>query len=641
MGARARRRWRRGALGLLLLAVLAAPLLTAEPVEPLPHFTEHNPASIAHAGAQGHAPANTIEAFALALDLGADTLEMDLQLTADGEVVAHHDGTVDRETDGTGAIRDLTLDELAELDAGYGFTDADGGHPWRGRGVSIPTLEEVFEAFPGTFMVLELKTDGGPDLVAAVAERVRAHDRADDVVIASFDLAFIEEARQRLPEVATTMPEDEAGTFHILQALGLHRWWSPPGQLLQVPEFHDGVHVATHRFFTAAAELGVHTHVWTVNDREDLHRHLAAGADGIITDYPERVVEVAAEREVGARRDGVDLGSVGATAWLQERTGWLTPLMRAVTFLGDEDFYVLGFPVLYWAVSRRVGLRVGVMLLLSAGLNEAAKLAGRTPRPTFLDPSLGVVEETTLGAPSGHAQNGLVVWGVLAAELRRRWVWVAALVLIALLGLSRIHLGVHYPVDLVVGWALGGLLLLGYLRWREPLTAWLESRSARAKIGASLAGSLALVVLAIAARLAFLDWQPPTSWIGIDAGRWPMGLSHAVTPAGALFGLGVGTVWLASAGGFRVDGPLWQRALRCLVGLAGVLALWQGLGALFPGGEDPVALAYRWLRYTAVGVWITGLAPLLFVRLGLAEPERSMLAEDAAVTGQAGVHERE
>ena len=640
MGARARRRWPRGALGLLLLAVLAAPLLTAEPAEPLPHFTEHTPASIAHAGAQGHAPANTIEAFALALELGADTLEMDLQLTADGEVVVHHDGTVDRETDGAGAIRDLSLDELADLDAGYGFTDADGGHPWRGRGVAIPTLEEVFEAFPGTFMVLELKTDGGPDLVAAVAERVREHDRADDVAIASFDLAYVEEARERLPGVATTMPEDEARDFHVRQALGLHRWWSPPGELLQVPEFHDGVHVATHRFFAAADELGLHTHVWTVNDREELHRHLAAGAHGIITDYPERVVEVAAEREARARRDGVDLGDVAATTWLQERTGWLTPLMRAVTFLGDEDFYVLGFPLLYWAVSRRMGLRIGVMLLLSAGLNEAAKLAGRTPRPTFLDPSLGAVEETTLGAPSGHAQNGLVVWGVLAAELQRRWAWVAALVLVVLLGLSRIHLGVHYPVDLAVGWAVGGALLLGYLRWRQPVESWLISRTPAARVGVAFAASLGLVALAVAARLAFLDWQPPTSWIGIDAERWPMGLSHAVTPAGALFGLGVGTVWLASAGGFRVDGPLWQRALRCLVGLAGVLALWQGLGALFPGGEDPVALAYRWLRYTAVGAWITGLAPLLFVRLGLAEPERAVPAQGPDTTGAAAIHPR-
>lgn len=327
----------------------------------------------------------------------------------------------------------------------------------------------------------------------------------------------------------------------------------------------------------------------------------------------------------------VGRGGVALTTWLQDHAGWLTPAMRAVTFLGDEAFAVLGFPLLYWAVSRRLALRVGVVLLLSTGLNEAAKLAGHTPRPPFLDPSLGLAEETTFGAPSGHAQHGLVVWGALAAELRRRWAWVAALALAALLGLSRLHLGVHYPGDLAAGWALGAALLLGYVRWRAAVASWLASRSPQATVALALAASLGLVALAVAARLSVPDWQPPASWVGVDAEHWPMSLSHAVTPAGALFGIGLGSVWLASKGGFRVDGPLWQRALRYLVGLAGVLALWQGLGALLPDGQEPVALACRWLRYAAVGAWVGGVAPLLFVRLGLADPAPDGGGERAAV----------
>ncbi len=617
-----RRGWPTVVLVIAALAVLAAPLLTADPVEPIGHFADHRPANIAHAGAQGDAPANTIEAFDLALELGADTLEMDLQLTADDEVVVHHDGTVDRQTDGSGAIIDLTVAELGELDAGHGFED-DGAHPFRGKGITIPTLEEVFAAFPETFMVLELKTDGGSDLVEAVTQRVRAHGREDTVVVASFDLAFIEEARDRLPEVPTTMPEDEARAFHIRQALGLHRWWQPPGELLQVPEVHDGLHVATHRFFAAADEIGVDTHVWTVNERDDMHRHLAAGAHGILTDHPDRMVEVADARARGESLAGVDRGDVALTEWSQDTLDWLTPGMRAVTFLGDEDFYVLGFPLLYWAVSRRVGLRVGVVLLLSAGLNEAGKIASRTPRPSMLDPGLGLVTETTPGIPSGHAQNGVVFWGALAAELSRRWAWGVALVLVALLSFSRVHLGVHYPVDLLAGWAVGAALLLGYIRLREPVEAWLAARSPQAHVWLAFAASLGVVALAAAARVAFLDWQPPPEWIGVDAGNWPVAVSHAVTPAGALFGLGVGTVLLRARGGFHVTGPVWQRTVRCLVGLIGVVVLWQGLGVLFPGGEDPIALAYRWLRYAAVGAWITGLAPLLFVRLGLADSERA------------------
>ena len=617
----ARRRPLRVALGLLALAIVAAPLLTQDALKPIEHFAENRPANIAHGGAAGHAPANTLEAFTRALELGADTLEMDLQLTADGQVVVHHDGTVDRQTDGSGALADLTLDEIRDLDAGFAFVDDDGTHPFRGAGITIPTLEEVFDAFPDAFMVLEMKTDGGQDIVAAVTERVRDQGREDTIVLASFDLDYIEEARRRLPDVATTMPEGEARAYHVRQVVGLHRWWSPPGELLQVPEHHDGLHVATHRFFTGADEIGVDAHVWTVNERDDMRRLLAAGAHGIITDYPDRMAAVIDERDSGQALPDADRGDVALVEWLQDRLGWLTPVMRAITFIGDEDFYVLGFPLVYWAVSRRVGVRLGVMLLLSASLNEAGKIAGRTPRPSFVDPGLGLVSETTPGIPSGHAQNGVVVWGVLASEVRRRWAWGVALVLIVLLALSRVHLGVHYPVDLLVGWAVGMVLLLGYLRLCGPAEAWLAQRRPAVQVWLSLALSLGLVALAVAGRLLFLDWQPPVEWVGIDPEGWPVGISHTVTPAGALFGVGVGTALLRIYGGFSAAGPLWQRTVRCLVGLVGVMVLWQGLGLVFPSGEDAIALTYRWLRYAAVGAWITGVAPLLFVRLGLAPRE--------------------
>ncbi|WP_290649940.1 glycerophosphodiester phosphodiesterase family protein [Aquisalimonas sp.] len=605
-------------LGVSAIGLLAAPLLTTEPLERVNHFAEHRPANIAHAGAQGHAPPNTLEAFQLAVDLGADTLEMDLQLSADNEVVVHHDGTVGRQTDGAGAIREMTVDELRELDAGYAFTDEDGTHPYRGEGVRIPTLEEVFEAFPEQHMVLEMKREGGTGTPAAVTDRVRAHGREDRVILASFELDFVREARERLPGVLTAMSVAEVRQFHMLQLFGLHRWWQPPGEFLQIPEFYAGIHVTSHRFLSAADEIGVDTHVWTVNDPDTMRRLLAAGAHGIITDHTERMVEVTAERAAGAPHPEADSGNVALTVWLQDRLGWLTPAMAAITFLGHQEFYVVAFPLLYWAVSRRVGLRVGVLLLVSAGINEAGKLAGRTPRPSFVVPELGAVSEHTFGIPSGHAQHGLVVWGALAAEVRRHWAWVAALVLVLLLSASRIHLGVHYPADVLAGWAVGGALLIAYLRWRNPVEAWLATRRPMQLVGLALAASVALIALAAGARVVFLDWQPPATWVGIGPDTWPIGLSHAVTPAGALFGLGAGVALLRAYGGFDAGGPLWQRALRCLFGLVGVVLLWQGLGALFPAGEDPIALAYRWVRYAAVGVWVGGGAPLAFVRLGLA-----------------------
>lgn len=288
---RPRRRWPRVALALLLALAAVAWVAQTPPGERLPHFAEHTPSVIAHAGAQGHAPPNTIEAFEAALELGADTLEMDLQRSADGHVVVIHDGTVDGTTDGSGRVADLTLAELRELDAGWAFEGPGGDFPHRGRGVRIPTLGEVFETFPDTFMVLEMKTDGGEEIVEAVAETVAAHGREDSVVVASFDLEYLRRFRALLPDVPTNMAEDEVRTFHVLHLLGLHRWWRPPGEFFQVPEYHEDTHVVTERFVRAADRLGIDVQVWTVNEPGDIQRLLGTGAHGIMTDYPERVAE--------------------------------------------------------------------------------------------------------------------------------------------------------------------------------------------------------------------------------------------------------------------------------------------------------------------------------------------------------------
>lgn len=286
-------RWswpRRAVVVLAVLGVLAW-AAQAPPLERIDHLAAHTPNVIAHAGAQGHAPENTMPAFELALELGADTLELDLQRTADGEVVALHDGTVDRTTDGTGAVAELTLAEIKELDAGWGFAGPGGDYPFRGQGVEIPTLEEVFEAFSDTFLIVELKTDSGPEIVDAVAERIEAYDRHDSIVVASFSLDYLRPFRERMPGVATNMAEDEVRTFYVLHRLGLHRWWRPPGQLFQVPEYHDDTHVVTRRFVRAASQRGVDVQVWTVNEPADLRRMLDVGVHGIITDFPDRLVE--------------------------------------------------------------------------------------------------------------------------------------------------------------------------------------------------------------------------------------------------------------------------------------------------------------------------------------------------------------
>jgi glycerophosphoryl diester phosphodiesterase/membrane-associated phospholipid phosphatase len=616
-----------GLLGVLALAL--GFLAQSPPRDRVDHFVEHRPSIIAHGGAQGHAPPNTIEAFAVALEMGADTLEMDTQITADGHVVLHHDGTVDRQTDGTGAIAELTLAEVRELDAGHGFIGEDGTD-WTGRGTQIPTLDEVFAAFPDAFLVVELKLDGGSEIVEAVAQEIEAAGVEERVVVASFGLDEIQRFRERMPGIPTSMPEGEARAFYTRQLVGAHRWWSPPAELLQVPEHHEGRHVVTERFVAAANRLGIDVHVWTVNEPEDMRRLLGLGVHGIITDYPDRLAAVIAELpdpvdaidppdEVG----GLHEAGLAVIGWSQDRLDVLTPLALAVTHLGDAEFYLLVFPLLYWSVSRRLGLRMGIILLLSASSNAIGKLGTATPRPFFLDPAVGRVSEASFGIPSGHAQNGVAVWGLLGHDIGRRWSYAVAGVLALALGLSRIHLGAHFPEDIIVGWVVGALLLLAFIRLAEPVGRWLDAQGAARTVGLVFAASLLLIATGAAMRVGLVGWDFPGAWIGatgegIEEGA--TGLGDVVTRAAALFGLIAGVVLARAGGDFDSGGTVGRRVVRYLVGILGVLVLWQGLGALFVGGETVLALVLRYLRYAAIGVWIGGVAPLLFVQTGLAAP---------------------
>jgi glycerophosphoryl diester phosphodiesterase/membrane-associated phospholipid phosphatase len=603
----------------LLVGVTVAAWMQVDPLDPPPTATDGEVSIIAHAGAQGHAPPNTMEAFEAALELGADTLEMDLQLTADGEVVTIHDGTVDRTTDGSGAVNELTLEEFQALDAGATWEADDGATPYRGQGVRHATLREVFDAFPDTSLVIELKTDGGEAIIQPVVDLVDEHGRQDDVVVASFSEDYLRPVRQQLPGVTTNMPETETYAFYVRTLAGLHPWWSPPGEVFQVPEEFDGRRVVTPRFSRAAERLGVEVHVWTVNEPEQMHRVLDAGAHALITDYPDRVVEVLAEREAAQAADPAGYGGqIERAESLQDGFAWLTPLFVVATFLGDEEFYLLMLPITYWAISRRFGTRLGVMLLVSAGVNGLFKSLFVTPRPTFLAPEVGVVSETSFGLPSGHAQNGAAIWGLLAVSVRSWPVRLGLVALIAVIGWSRIHLGVHFREDIVVGWMIGALLVVAFVVLEGRFGRWWARVGTTERVLASVTAAMAMIAPAtlLSGRLVNVAFR----WPGLADAADTIGASHVVTPASTLAGFGIGVALLQVRGGFDHRGPILRRVVRVLVGLVVTVVLWQGLGAVLPGGEEPLALVLRALRYGLVGAWVGGLAPLLFVRFGLADP---------------------
>lgn len=621
---RLRRTRRRLGLALVLLvALVAAAWLQPAPAELRAPLNPTGVDVIAHSGAQAYAPTNTVPAFDLALELGADVLEMDLQLTADGEVVVLHDGTVDRTTDGTGAVADLTLEEVRALDAGHAFEDDAGGHPFRGQGITVPTFAEVLDRYPDVPLNVELKTDGGLDLVAPVIELLEGSGRAATVTVSSFDAAYLAPVRARLPEVRTNLSEAETLRFFVRSLAGLHPWEDLPGTVFQVPEENRGITVVTERFVRAAERAGATVEVWTVNDRDQMHRLLDAGVHGIMTDVPDVLVEVLTEREAaragtGAQVRGPDPARYDdqldlAERWQDERA-WLAVPLRAVTFLGDEEFALLAFPLLYWAVDRRLGVRLGVMLLLTAGVNSLLKLVFASPRPEWLRPEVSRVDETSFGIPSGHAQNAAALWG-LGATMVRRWPVRAALIaVVVLIGLSRLFLAAHFVEDVLIGWTVGAVLVVLFVLLEPRVVRWWQRVGDPERVAASLVAGLALIAPAtlLSGRLVGVDLP----WPEAEAA---LGASHTVTPAATLMGLGIGLVVLQRRGGFEVTGSVGRRALRVLVGLVVVVVLWQGLGAVLPSGEGPVALVARALRYGLVGAWVGGLGPLLFVRLGLAD----------------------
>jgi len=237
---------------------------------------------------------------------GADALELDVHATADGQLVVCHDATVDRTTDGTGAIAELTLEDLENLDNAYWWVPGevvapgrdDSDYVYRGRALfetslRIATLREVLEQFAGVFLNLDIKQTA--PAVAPYEEQVagmlREFGRAEDVIVASFHDAASTAFSEAAPEIHTSYPSGATVSFWQAVQDG-----SPPPPTrhvaLQVPAMFDDLVVVDERFVTAAHNQGVAVHVWTVDEPEEMERLVDLGVDGIMTDRPTVLDEV-------------------------------------------------------------------------------------------------------------------------------------------------------------------------------------------------------------------------------------------------------------------------------------------------------------------------------------------------------------
>ena len=275
------------------------------------------------------------------------------------------------------------------------------------------------------------------------------------------------------------------------------------------------------------------------------------------------------------------------------RSPALDAFFQGVTFLGNAEFYLLLAPIFIWSVNYRLGARLGILLLLSAYINQALKELFMQPRPCEPRPDVCIDQADSYGLPSGHAQNAIVFWGVIAQWIGTAWAWIAAILLMLLIGISRIYLGVHFPTDVFVGWAIGIVILGIYIVLGERVEKWLG--------GLSLAVQ---ILLALALPMLFLAIQPSD-------------VTAQIT--GAFAGIAVGVALGVRYLDFDAGGQIWKRAVRFLLGVAVVAAIFFGLRIIFPGEGESLYAIFRFVRYGFVGLWISLGAPWLFLRVGLAD----------------------
>lgn len=254
----------------------------------------------AHRGGADLWPENTLTAFQqAAAQFPGILLETDARLTADGHVVLMHDRTVDRTTDGSGAIADLTLEEIRKLDAGCRFsTDGGATYPYRGKGVQVPTLSEVLTALPESHFLVEFK--GEPALADAAIRAIREANAMDRVLIASFTPETMARVRELAPELPACYDFTDGAA--LLAALRGEGWdsYQPANEVLSLDEDMLPQFKITPEELQRIRDKGIKVQLHTINERSRMEATLDLGVDSILTDRPDLLAEVLAQREDAA-----------------------------------------------------------------------------------------------------------------------------------------------------------------------------------------------------------------------------------------------------------------------------------------------------------------------------------------------------
>ena len=276
--------------------------------------------------------------------------------------------------------------------------------------------------------------------------------------------------------------------------------------------------------------------------------------------------------------------------WLQQFSPILDLPFTIITALGNESFFLLFLPLVYWCLHRRIGAGLAILFLLSASLNAIAKAMFGMPRPFAVDPSvMQLAAASGNGFPSGHTQGAVVVWLYLAVRLKKAWLWWIAGLLIFLIPLSRLYLGVHFPLDLAGGYVIGGLLLMVFIKAEGPVAMAMATCSKQTAIIVWCSVSIAAVLMVKA--------------------HGPYVVGTVASLMGTGLGLFIERRWI----GFEINPDPLKRCLRYLMGVVVLIAIYVGLKIGFAGLEP--GWLFRFIRYGLVGLWTAAGAPLFFKRV--------------------------
>ena len=242
---------------------------------------------LAHRGGAELRPENTLIAFELASELEMDAIELDVNITKDNQIVVIHDYTIDRTTNGTGKVKDFTLNQLKEFDAAYWFSQ-DGGEtfPYRGKGVTIPTLEEVFNNFSHMRINIDIKQNR-PGIVDLILTSVKEYNLSEQVNIFSFYGSVIKQVRRTYPDISNAFTIAETLNFLSFVQQGRILEFDAAGDVFQLPLSRNEVFPVASEFVEAAHSLNLMVHAWIVDDKEIMEELVGLGVDGIITDRPD------------------------------------------------------------------------------------------------------------------------------------------------------------------------------------------------------------------------------------------------------------------------------------------------------------------------------------------------------------------